>query len=116
MVSQNGGIMKKNKIVLIIFAILIIGSIVALIKYIVYTNHYVSSNAVFVKSDTLVNLSFKLPGKIEKIYVNEGDNIKKGEILAKLDTKDLIIKQKALKEDINSLKSKIEATKIQKEK
>jgi len=108
--------MKKNKIVLIIFGILLIGSIVALVKYIIFTNKYISSDAVFVKSDTLTNLSFKLSGKIEKIYVNEGDNVRKGELLAKLDTKELLTKQKELKANINALKNKIEATKIQKEK
>jgi len=108
--------MKKNKIVLIIFGILLIGSIVALVKYIIFTNKYISSDAVFVKSDTLTNLSFKLSGKIEKIYVNEGDNVRKGELLAKLDTKELLTKQKELKANINALKNKLEATKIQKEK
>ena len=107
--------MKKN-IVLIIFGILIIGTIIAVYKYISFTNHYVSSDAVFVKSDTLTNLSFKLPGKIEKMYVNEGDKIKKGEILAKLDTKDLEIQKKELLQNINALDEKIKATTIQKEK
>ena len=107
--------MKKN-IVLGIFAILIIGTIIALYKYISFTNHYVSSDAVFVKSDTLTNLSFKLPGKIKKIYVNEGDKIKKGEILAKLDTKDLEIQKNELLQNINALNEKIKATIIQKEK
>jgi len=106
----------KKRIVLVIFTFLIVGSLVGLIEYIDYTNKYVSSNAVFVKSDSLTNLSFKLSGKIEKIYVNEGDNVKKGELLAKLDTKELLTKQKELKANINALKNKIEATRIQKEK
>jgi len=107
--------MNKN-IVIGIFGILIIGTIIAIYKYISFTNNYVSSDAVFVKSDTLTNLSFKLPGKIEKIYVNEGDKIKKGEILAKLDTKDLEIQKNELLQNINSLDEKIKATIIQKEK
>ena len=107
--------MKKN-IVLGIFGILIIGTIIAIYKYISFTNHYVSSDAVFVKSDSLTNLSFKLPGKIEKIYVNEGDKIKKGEVLAKLDTKDLEIQKNELLQNINALDEKIKATRIQKEK
>jgi len=106
----------KKSIVLGIFAILIIGTIIALYKYISFTNHYVSSDAVFVKSDSLTNLSFKLPGKIKKIYVNEGDKIKKGEILAKLDTKDLEIQKNELLQNINALNEKIKATIIQKEK
>ena len=107
--------MKKN-IVLGIFGILIIGTIIAVYKYISFTNHYVSSDAAFVKSDSLTFLSFKLPGKIEKIYVNEGDKIKKGEVLAKLDTKDLEIQRNEIIQNINSLNEKIKATIIQKEK
>ncbi len=106
----------KKKIILAIFGILIIGTVFALYRYISFTNHFVSSDAVFVKSDTLTNLSFKLPGKIEKIYVNEGDKIKKGRLLAKLDTKELKIQKKELIKNINALDEKIKATFIQKEK
>jgi len=107
---------SKKKIILTIFAVLIVGSFFALYKYISFTNQYVSSDAAFVKSDSLTFLSFKLPGKIEKIYVNEGDKIKKGEVLAKLDTKDLEIQKNELIQNINSLNEKIKATIIQKEK
>ena len=107
--------MKKN-IALFIFVLLIVGSIYGLYKYIVFNKNYASSNAVFVKSDSLTFLSFKLPGKIEKIYVKEGQNIKKGELLAKLETKELEIRKKELIENIKALENKIKATKIQKEK
>ena len=111
---ENGKL--KKFIIFGVFGILIIGSLYALYRYISFTNHYVSSDAVFVKSDSLTNLSFKLPGKIEKIYVNEGDKIKKGEILAKLDTKDLEIQKQEIIANINALKDKIKAKTIQKEK
>ena len=111
---KNGKL--KKRAVLIGFFVLILISLYLLIKYINYKAHYVSSDAVFVKSDTLTNLSFKLPGKIEKIYVNEGDNIKKGELLAKLDTKNLEIQKNELSKNIKSLSEKIKATVIQKNK
>ena len=106
----------KKRIALIIFLILLIGSIYALYKYIVFNKNYSSSNAVFVKSDTLIFLSFKLPGKIEKFYVNEGDNIKKGDLLVKLDTKNLEIQKNELEFNIKALQNKINALKLQKEK
>ena len=106
----------KKKIALYIFIVLVIGSLYALYRYIYFTNHYVSSDAVFVKSDTLTNLSFQLPGKIAKIYVNEGDKIKKGEVLAKLDTTNLQIQKKELIKTIKALNDKIKATVIQKQK
>jgi len=106
----------KKKITLVIFMLLIVAGLFALYKYIVFNQNYAESNAVFVKSDSLTFLSFKLPGKIEKIYVKEGDKIKKGELLAKLETKELQIQKKELLSNIDALKDKIKATKIQKEK
>lgn len=106
----------KKKIALIVFIVLILGSVYALYRYIVFNENYASSNAVFVKSDSLTFLSFKLPGKIEKIYVKEGQNVKKGELLAKLTTKTLEFQQKSLQNDINSLSQKIEAAVLQKQK
>ncbi len=106
----------KKKIILGILGILIIGTVFALYRYISFTNHFVSSDAVFVKSDSLTNLSFKLPGKIKKIYVNEGNKIKKGEVLAKLDTKDLEIEKKELNFSINALSNSINSLILQKQK
>ena len=106
----------KKKIAFILLIILIVASVFALYKYIVFTKNYSSSNAVFVKSDSLTYLSFNLPGKIEKIYVKEGDEVKKGTLLAKLDTKELEFKKESLINNINSLTEKITATVIQKDK
>ena len=107
---------NKKKMILSVFVLLIIGSVYALYRYISFTDNYVSSDAVFIKSDTLTNLSFQLPGKIEKIYVNEGDKIKKGEILAKLDTKDLQIQKKELNFSIRALNNDINSLCLQKQK
>ena len=106
----------KKKIALFIFIILLIAGVYGLYKYIVFNKNYAESNAVFVKSDSLTFLSFKLPGKIEKIYVKEGQNIKNGELLAKLETKELEIQKKEILANIKALEDKIKATKIQKEK
>jgi membrane fusion protein (multidrug efflux system) len=106
----------RKKVALVILIVLVVASLIGLYKYIEFNKNYASSNAVFVKSDSLTYLSFKLPGKIEKIYVNEGDKVKKGDLLAKLDTKDLELKKEALKNNIASLDEKIKATVIQKQK
>lgn len=45
---------------------------------------------------TDVRLSFRIPGQIEELYVDEGNVIKKGDITAKLNTDELVkIKQEA---------------------
>ncbi|WP_236619514.1 biotin/lipoyl-binding protein [Lebetimonas sp. JH369] len=70
----------KKRIALIVFGVLLVISVFLLIKYIIFSHNYATSNAVFVKTDSLTNLSFKIPGKIENIYVKEGDSVKKREI------------------------------------
>jgi len=42
-----------------------------------------------VQSDELKKISFKSPGRIEKIYVEKGEKIEKDQVLAQLDTHDL---------------------------
>lgn len=42
-----------------------------------------------IETEEIKNISFKVPGKIEKIYVNEGDFVSKGGAIAKLDVKEL---------------------------
>jgi len=106
----------KKKIALFLLILLLIGSIYGLYRYIEFNKNYASSNAVFIKSDSLTFLSFKLPGKIEKIYVKEGDEVKKGELLAKLDTKDLELQKKAVIFKSDALKNKINSFEFQKEK
>jgi len=54
-----------------------------------------------VKKGDKINLSFKNSGRIEKIYVETGEEVKTGDILAKLDTTEL---QTQLKEAKSSLK------------
>jgi membrane fusion protein (multidrug efflux system) len=107
--------MKKKIAFFVLLFVLLIG-IAVLVKYILFNERYVSSNAAFVKSDTLTNLAFKLPGKIEKIYVKEGQKVKKGQLLAKLDTKELEITQKELLFSVKSLQNKIAALSYQKNK
>jgi len=45
-----------------------------------------------VESNEKRNLSFDMSGKVKKMYFNEGDFVKKGEIIAELDT-DILLKQ-----------------------
>lgn len=53
-----------------------------------------------VKKGDPINLSFKTPGKIEKIFVKKGDKVKKGDILAKLDDSELKIQLKEAKANL----------------
>ncbi len=49
-------------------------------------------------------VGFKNPGKIVGIYVEKGDRIKKGDLIAELDTKELLLAEKDAKENLESAK------------
>ena len=46
-----------KKIAFLLFIVLLVGGVVALYKYINFTKNYSSSNAVFVKSDFLLEVN-----------------------------------------------------------
>ena len=100
-----------KKILIGIFLLLAI-AIIALIKYINYTSHYISSNAAFVKNDSLTMLSFKIGGKIDYININEGQKISKNQILASLDISDFNITIQKLQSEINALNKTISSRKL----
>jgi len=107
----------SKKVGVIVLVILIIGFSIFAYRWIHHRLNYITTNAVFVETDNLTNLSFKrVSGKIEKIFVKEGEEIKKGKILAKLDDKDYILKLDKIDHEINSLKAKLKALQIKKER
>lgn len=71
---------------------------------------YIKTDDALVASD-VVSVSPKMMGRITKIYAEEGDSVKKGQLLAELDSTDIL----AQKQQVLSLKSQTEANKAQAE-
>jgi len=72
----------------------------------------------YIKSVNEVDISSKTPAYIKKLYVDVGDNVKKGQLILALDDTQIVYQLNVLEEDIkntkieiSSLKSKIEALK-----
>ena len=114
-------IQNKKKIgffILIILALFFLGWF---IYFLWHRYHYAVTDAVFVQADNLIYVSFpKVNGKLKKLYKNEGDLVKKGEILAELENVDYALKvaqlEKALKEIENQQKAlKFNIKKLEKE-
>lgn len=61
----------------------------------------------------LINLNTEYPGRVLKIFADEGDFVKKGQILSILDSREYKEELKAVKFQINSLKSELNALKQQ---
>ena len=72
-----------------------------------YTSFIRTDDAV-VASDN-ISVSPKIMGRISKLYVEEGDSVQKGQLLAELDSTDLL----AQKQQVIALKSQTEANKAQ---
>ncbi len=60
-----------------------------------------------VDSKRLIQYSFKSGGRLSKAYVGKGDKVKKGDILAALDTKDLKLQVDAARVTLNSANENI---------
>jgi len=92
--------MKKIGTVIILLLIIFFGY--EGFVYLNYRSLNAVSDAAFVKSDSLKTLGFKVSGKVVLMSKNEGDSIKKGEVLAKIDPVDFL---NAKDKIINSIKS-----------
>lgn len=77
--------------------------------YIDYEKYIKTDDALV--SSNVVSVSPKIMGRINKLYVEEGDSVKKGQLLAELDCIDIL----AQKQQVISAKSQTEANKAQAE-
>jgi len=84
--------------------------------FMINKSNYIHSEAVFVATDSLTNLGFKLDGKIDKMGKEVGDKVRKGDFLASLETKTLQAKIDEVKFKIISIQYKLSSLSIQKDK
>lgn len=110
--------MKTSNILYIFFIILFAGcqqkpkeTLVRSVK----TTNPVKINSVtertlpgIVKENQIINLGFKAAGQISNIYVKEGDFVKEGQLLAKLDDKDYRLQLSATEIQYNQLLTEVE--------
>jgi len=106
----------KKKIALLALVILLFISSWYLIKYINYNENYITSNAGFIKTDSLTYLSFKVDGKINHLSLQSGYKVKKNQLIASLDILELNTTLNRMNFDILSLQNKIEELNITKQK
>ncbi|QZY54373.1 efflux RND transporter periplasmic adaptor subunit [Crassaminicella profunda] len=72
------------------------------------TKNAVSLNYIgTVDSKSIMDYSFKTGGKLEKVYVKKGDQVKKGDILAALDKEDINLQLAAAKANLASTEENI---------
>lgn len=90
----------------VVAVLVIIGCVYWYIDY----SSYIKTDDAVVASDN-VSVSPKIMGRITKLYVEEGDSVKKGQLIAELDSVDLL----AQKQQVQTMKAQTEANKAQTE-
>jgi membrane fusion protein, multidrug efflux system len=100
---------KDLKIYIPLIAVIMIVIVSGIYWYIDYSN-YIKTDDALVTSD-VVTVSPKIMGRISKVYVEEGDSVKQGQLLAEIDSTDLL----AQKQQIVSMKAQTVAGKAQAE-
>jgi len=97
---------KKIKIALTLLIVGFIAFAILATWYIKMRMEYASTDAFFIKSDTISNVGFKrVSGKIVQLNFREGERVKKGDLLALIDDTDYKIKAEQLKHEIKSLEN-----------
>jgi HlyD family secretion protein len=100
--------MKKK--ILLIIAILIVGGVILYDQF--WRNQGSQGTKILVSGNieaTTVDVSFKIPGKIEKLFVEEGDLVKEGRIIASLEHKDLLAQREKAQAALETAQSRIPA-------
>jgi len=96
---------KRSYIILSIPVVLAITGITVLIAGSFSSKHEAIGGIVEVSD---VDVASKIPGRIDTIYANEGDQVQKGQILARLESKEMDAKVEQAKGLMEAAKSKYE--------
>ena len=104
----------SRKIGTVIIVLLLIFFLFEGYSYLHYRSVNAVSDAAFIKSDRLAMLSFKVGGKVVQMTKTENRPVKKGELLARIDPKDLETAKGKLLHRKAALLEKIEAAKLKK--
>ena len=94
---------KRSYIILSLPVVLAIVGIIVLLADSFATTHEVIGGIVEVSD---VDVASKIPGRIDNIYAEEGDHVQKGQILAKMESKEMDAKVEQAKGMMDAAKSK----------
>ncbi|MBM7853652.1 HlyD family secretion protein [Desulfohalotomaculum tongense] len=101
--------MKKTAKILTIFALaLFLGTLLTGCRSTTGENNVLHGTVEV----TEVDLNTKIPGRVLKVLVEEGDTVKQGQVVAKLDDKDLLAKEKQLKAQVSAARAAWEQAKL----
>jgi len=112
--------MKKKSIIYLVLILILIGGLVWFFKFREKKQEpslfevqrgnveKTISETGTLRKGNLINLSFESSGKIEKIFVKEGDKVREGDVLAKLESKNLELQLAVAREQLREAKAALQ--------
>jgi len=99
--------MKKNKSI-IILSVPVVIALIAITVLMVNASTTEENIMTGIVETTEVDVASKIPGRVDTVLVAEGDIVKKGQILARLESKELDAKLEQARGMMNAAKSKMD--------
>ncbi|MGD0627502.1 MAG: biotin/lipoyl-binding protein, partial [Thermodesulfobacteriota bacterium] len=102
--------MKKGKWVTLLAVMVLAGGVI--LYYLLFRNRDNGAASISVSGNieaTTVDVAFKIPGKIDKLLVEEGDFVKEGQLVATLEHQDLLAQKAKAVATLESAQSRIPA-------
>ncbi len=96
---------KKGYIILSLPVLIVIIAL-AFIAFSKANDEYLEISGII--ETTEIDVASKIPGRIDSIYFDKGDMVKKGDIIAKLESKEMVAKVEQTKGLMEAAKSKLE--------
>lgn len=101
---------KKYVVYILLIALIVVG-VYALIAFNnsdnnLSANKSASTPTAYIESD-VINSSFKMSGRIDEMLVNEGDTVKKGQVIARLESQELNDKIKQAEAAVQAAKANV---------
>ena len=101
---------KRNWKMYLLLTVITIGVIIGGIIWYINYSSYLRTDDAYVTSDN-ISVSAKILGRIVRLYADEGDSVEEGQLVAELDSMDLL----SQKQQIIASKLQTEASKLQTE-
>ncbi|HHJ64032.1 MAG TPA: biotin/lipoyl-binding protein, partial [Aquifex aeolicus] len=91
--------MRKGKLIGVLLLIAVSSALLLIgARWVHFRLTHAVTNAVFVESDSLTRVAYRrVGGRIVELYREEGDRVRKGDPLAKLEDRDLRLKIEELR-------------------
>lgn len=107
--------MNRSKSLGLLAVLLIgIGMLLIGVRWVHYRLTHAITEAVFVESETFTNVAYKrVSGRVEELLKKEGDYVRRGEPLAKVEDRDYRLKLEEVEREIGSLRKEIESMRVQ---